>query len=121
RGTASPSRTSLGSFIPTRHASSCATPREGSRCRPRTSLRSLARRSGEVAPRQGEALAGARLYEDGRGARADRTGDRAPAAAGADEIGPGSCMSPLVVKAAITAGEGLTPAKPLSNRQVPHR
>ena len=45
RGTASPSRTSLGSFIPTRHASPCATPREGSRCRPRTSLRSLARRS----------------------------------------------------------------------------
>ena len=43
----------------------------------------------EVAPRQGEALAGARLHEDGRGARADRTGDRAPTAAGADEITPG--------------------------------
>ena len=77
---------------------------------------------GEVAPRQGEELAGAwRLHDDGQGARADRTGDRAPAAAGADEIAPGSCMSPLVVKAAITAVEGLTLAKSLSNRQVPHR
>src|SRR5215472_15407290 len=74
-----------------------------------------------MAPGSRKELAGARLHEDGRGARADRTGDRAAAAAGADEIVPGSCMSPLVVKAAITAVEGLTLAKPLSNRQVPHR
>jgi len=47
-----------------------------------------------MAPGSREELAGARLHEDGGRARADRAGDRAPAAAGADEIAPGSCAAP---------------------------
>jgi hypothetical protein len=45
-----------------------------------------------MAPGSREKLAGARLHEDGRRARADRAGNRAPAAAGADEIAPGSAQ-----------------------------
>ena len=41
-----------------------------------------------MAPGSREKLAGARLHEDGRRARADRAGDRAPPAAGTDEIAP---------------------------------
>src|SRR5262249_20252844 len=51
--------------------------------------KSLARRSRRSGTAPGRSACGARLHEDGRGARADRTGDRAPTAAGADEITPG--------------------------------
>jgi hypothetical protein len=40
-----------------------------------------------MAPGPGETLAAERLHEDGGTARAGRADDRAPAAAGADEIG----------------------------------
>src|SRR5262245_27674156 len=60
------------------------------RGRSREAPRGVAR----MAPGSREKLAGARLHEDGGRARADRAGDRAPAAAGADEIAPGSCAAP---------------------------
>src|SRR5262249_5278524 len=60
------------------------------RGRSREAPRGVAR----MAPGSREKLAGARLHEDGGRARADRAGDRALAAAGADEIAPGSCAAP---------------------------
>src|SRR5215813_9436162 len=60
------------------------------RGRSREAPRGVAR----MAPDSREKLAGARLHEDGGRARADRAGDRALAAAGADEIAPGSCAAP---------------------------
>src|SRR5262249_9175088 len=47
-----------------------------------------------MAPDSREKLAGAWLHEDGGRARADRAGDRAPAAAGADEIDPARAQRP---------------------------
>src|SRR5262245_17937167 len=87
RGAALP-KTSPGS-IPRSGTGSAPPPREKRPMSTEDDSREAQRGVAGMAPDSRKELAGARLHEDGRGARADRTGDRAAAAAGADEIAPG--------------------------------
>src|SRR6266403_3590520 len=61
------------------------------RRQPREAARGWNRGDAGVAPGSGETLAAERLHEDGGTARTARAGNRAPTAAGADEIVPAGC------------------------------